>query len=439
MKIGLLHFRVGETDGVSLEMEKWKTVLQKMGHEVHYIAGTLGEEKGYRVPLLAYNEARNLKIKKLAFESLLSYDEEYLRNLILELKLDIRSQLNSLPKFDLIVVNNVWSLPHNLSAAIAIYEYVKDNEIKIVGHHHDFYFERDYYRNPTSKFIVDILNSYFPPRDMIHVTINSIAQKALKTVKHLESYVVPNVFDFERKLWEKDAYNSKIPEILSIKKNDIVFLQATRVVRRKAIEMAVDVLKELNLIKSSYYGMKTATGKLIDKNSRFVILLPGLQEEPSYTDLIVKHAKLNNVELVFASKFCTTDRSERNGTFSLWDFYAISDFVTYPSVKEGFGNQFLEAVFAKKPILIFEYPVYSSDIKKVGFKAVSLGDKTIFSNGLFEVEKEITKSCAKEIMSILTDKKKYFSLVESNFKIGKENFSYEVLSNILKTVVKNIR
>jgi glycosyltransferase involved in cell wall biosynthesis len=439
MKIGLLHFRVGETDGVSLEMEKWKTVLQSMGHEVHYIAGTLGKEKGYKVPLLSYEEERNLKIKELAFKSLLPYNEEDLRNMILKLKSDIRSQLDLLPKFDLIVVNNIWSLPHNLSAALAVYEYAKANKIKLVGHHHDFYFERDYYKNPTSEFVTDLLNSYFPPRDMVHVTINSIAQKALKTIKHLESYVVPNVFDFERKLWEKDTYNSKIPTLLSIKENDIVFLQATRVVRRKAIEMAIDVLKELNRIKSCYYGIKSATGKLIDENSRFIILLPGLQEETAYTDLIVKHAKLNSVELIFASELCTTDRSESDGTFSLWDFYAISDFVTYPSVKEGFGNQFLEAIFAKKPILIFEYPVYLNDIKKAGFEVVSLGSRATFSNGLFGVNEEITKSCAKEIMSILTNKEKYFSIVENNFEVGKTNFSYKVLSNILKTVIENIK
>ncbi len=31
MNIALTHFRVGETDGVSLEMDKWKIVLEKWG------------------------------------------------------------------------------------------------------------------------------------------------------------------------------------------------------------------------------------------------------------------------------------------------------------------------------------------------------------------------------------------------------------------------
>ena len=33
-RIALCHFRVGETDGVSLEMGKWRQVLERLGHEV---------------------------------------------------------------------------------------------------------------------------------------------------------------------------------------------------------------------------------------------------------------------------------------------------------------------------------------------------------------------------------------------------------------------
>ncbi|MCZ7667463.1 MAG: hypothetical protein M5U34_09740 [Chloroflexi bacterium] len=40
--IGMLHFKVGSTDGVSLEMDKWKLILEEMGHTVHYAAGDLG-------------------------------------------------------------------------------------------------------------------------------------------------------------------------------------------------------------------------------------------------------------------------------------------------------------------------------------------------------------------------------------------------------------
>ena len=40
--IGIFHFQVGRTDGVSLEIDKWKRILEEMGHTVHLCAGDLG-------------------------------------------------------------------------------------------------------------------------------------------------------------------------------------------------------------------------------------------------------------------------------------------------------------------------------------------------------------------------------------------------------------
>jgi glycosyltransferase involved in cell wall biosynthesis len=437
MKIGLLHFRVGETDGVSLEMEKWKLVLEELGHEVHYIAGSLGDTYGYEVHLLAYDEPNNLKIKKLAFENLNGFPN--LKGEILSLKDRIKSQLERLPKFDLIIGNNIWSLPHNLSASIAVYEYCKENNIKMVGHHHDFYFEREYYSKPTTKFVQDILNKYFPPRDMEHVTINSLAQFSLLKMKNLRSIVVQNVFDFNKKLWKKDSYNSLILKTLNLKENDIIFLQATRIVRRKAIELAIDTLNKINNVKSNYYGRETATGKIINEDTKFVMVLPGLNEEPSYKEIIMEHAKSKDVNLVFASDICDAQRSESNGIFSLWDFYTIADFVTYPSAKEGFGNQFLEAVFAKKPILVFEYPVFEADIKKMGFKVVSLGNKIYFNHDLYEVKDDIQNNSARLIMELLVDKDKYLNTVNTNFSVGKDHFSYKALSKLLLELIKHLK
>ena len=39
MRIAFLHNALGKTDGVSLEVDKWREVLRRRGHEVFYIAG----------------------------------------------------------------------------------------------------------------------------------------------------------------------------------------------------------------------------------------------------------------------------------------------------------------------------------------------------------------------------------------------------------------
>ncbi|OQY08470.1 MAG: hypothetical protein B6I29_05460 [Marinitoga sp. 4572_148] len=76
MKIGLLHFRVGETDGVSLKIKKWKIVLENQGHDVHFIAETLGKENGIKILLLAYEKPRNLEIRQKAFQDSTEWSEE---------------------------------------------------------------------------------------------------------------------------------------------------------------------------------------------------------------------------------------------------------------------------------------------------------------------------------------------------------------------------
>ena len=40
--IGIFHYIANFTDGVSLEMNKWRHVFEDMGHIVHYCAGKYG-------------------------------------------------------------------------------------------------------------------------------------------------------------------------------------------------------------------------------------------------------------------------------------------------------------------------------------------------------------------------------------------------------------
>ena len=40
--IGIFHYIANFTDGVSLEMNKWRQIFEEMGHTVHYCAGKFG-------------------------------------------------------------------------------------------------------------------------------------------------------------------------------------------------------------------------------------------------------------------------------------------------------------------------------------------------------------------------------------------------------------
>jgi hypothetical protein len=43
--------------------------------------------------------------------------------------------------------------------------------------------------------------------------------------------------------------------------------------------------------------------------------------------------------------------SEGQKVYTLWDLYPHAALVTYPSLYEGFGNAFLEAVYFRVPLL----------------------------------------------------------------------------------------
>ena len=447
MNIALCHYRVGETDGVSLEMDKWKKVLENMGHKVYFIAGSTGTSDGYIIPEMNYRFEEDLKIERNAFLKLEDYqDEDELIRAIKKLTLKIEEGLKKIlieNKIDLIVPNNILSIGRSIPTAMAFTKVIKELGIRCIGHHHDFYWERKNFSQPTCNFARKALEKYYPPKDDLisHVVINSIVQKELKVRRSLDSIIVPNVFDFNEKLWEADNYNKDIRVKLGIKDNDVLMLQATRVTNRKAIELAIDVVGEMRKKENRKIleEEKLYNGQSFNRNSRIVLVLAGMIETADdYVERIKTRAKERNVEMLFVNNLVEHSRCTKNNNkiYSLWDTYVFADIITYPSIQEGWGNQFLEGLFAKKPMLVFEYDVYKEDIKEKGFKVISLGDKyELDKYGLAKVEKKIIKRTAEECIKLLIDKDYREKMVEENFQLGREFFSHESLEDKLKMIV----
>ena len=276
LNIALCHFRVGETDGVSLEMDKWKVVLEKLGHNVQFIAGSKGTLNNVEIiDELHYNDANNNKIVENAYTKFHQFtSEQDLKNTIEKDAKAIENKLiNIISKndIDIIIVNNIFSLGWNLSAGIGFYNAVKNSSVNCICHHHDFYWEREKYSNPTLPFIKNYLSTYFPPKHnrIKHVVINSIAKKELLKRKNIQSTVVPNVFDFDVN-WITDDYNEDFRASLNLKQNDLVILQATRIVKRKGIELALDFVAELNKNKHQLIGKKLYNNQYFDNESNIV-------------------------------------------------------------------------------------------------------------------------------------------------------------------------
>jgi len=129
--------------------------------------------------------------------------------------------------------------------------------------------------------------------------------------------------------------------------------------------------------------------------------------------------------------------SRRSKIYSLWDTYAHADFVTYPSLCEGWGNQFLEAMRAELPILLYEYPVYLADIGARGFRVVSLGPETAGEDdlGLVQVDQEKIEDAADQAVDLLTDRALRESTVKHNTKVCRQHYSMQALERYLKPLI----
>ncbi len=441
MNIALLHFRVGETDGVSLEMEKWKTALEQVGHKVFLFSGS--SHHGVYIPGLEFDNPRNKGIHERAFGGKLD-SEGFLRRDIDVYAAEIKQALKTaIAEYDIqvLVANNVLSLGHNLAAGLAVTHAAGETGIQLMAHHHDFHWERERYAKPTCPYVSQLLRDYFPSVKQIahHVVINSLARDALREHYGVEATIVPNVFDFQQTPWQADAYNQDFRQTLRLDEGDLVLLQATRVTKRKAIELAIRLAAYLGkrraILEESLYrpGFGPA--------SRIVLFLPGLIEaEPGYQEYLMDLADGLDVQLLWANPWVQDQRQTRDGKkqYSLWDCYTIADLVTYPSILEGWGNQLLEAVFAKKPVVLYEYPVYAQDISKFGFDVGSFGQThQLNDEGYVQVSKQQMEAAGAAALRYLTDSAARQRAVDHNFAVGQEHLSYQALAKIVVPLFKH--
>ena len=147
-----------------------------------------------------------------------------------------------------------------------------------------------------------------------------------------------------------------------------------------------------------------------------------------------------NVDYRFCNDLFAHQRSSRNDVekiYSLWDIYSHSEIVSYPSLVEGWGNQFLEAVKARLPIIIFEYDVYNRDIGPLGFSTITLGSEIQGrdESGLVTVSQERIKQAAFETIQALQDNAFRKSIIEKNYQIGLRELSITALSKYIKKLL----
>jgi mannosylglucosylglycerate synthase len=449
MQIAIFHFKVGSTDGVSLEIDKWKRVLEEMGHTVHLCAGDLGTVEGTCIPGMYHHTPEAERLYRNTFVALTDYaDEAAYRSELYGLADEIEDKLRSFvveKQIDFFIPQNVWSVAANPAVAVALTRLMRDLRIPALAHNHDFYWERvDGVALPT-RTALELAQKYLPPHDPLarHVVINSLGQREMRERLGLEATVVPNIFDFDAPAWVEDDYNRDFRARIGLKPNDILLLQATRIVARKGIELAVDFTRALNTParRAVLHERGLYDGRPFDDGSRIVLVLAGYAQDDQvgYTPRLKEKVARAGVDALFIEELVDARRFTRNGdkVYSLWDTYVFADFVTYPSLWEGWGNQLLEALRAEVPIMLFEYPVYRTDIKDRGLEVVSLGDTVVGYDdlGLAQVAPEAIEAAADRALALLTDAQLRAESLAHNTKVARRHYSMDALRGYLAPLI----
>jgi glycosyltransferase involved in cell wall biosynthesis len=166
-----------------------------------------------------------------------------------ELKEYFKEQLYEFARrFELaiLIVENAVTIPLNLPLGLAITEFIAETGYPTIAHHHDFHWERQRFQ---VNCVSDYLAAAFPPSlpSIRHVVINSIQSQQIASRYGLAARVIPNVMDFDSPPPASDSYSETVRADFDIRDGEYFFLQPTRVIQRKGIEHAIELMRRLEL------------------------------------------------------------------------------------------------------------------------------------------------------------------------------------------------
>lgn len=409
--IGFISFRLSGTDGVSLETKKWADIFTRNNCTCYYYGGELDapDEVSHVVPEAHFQHPDIRALYEMAFSSperpreLTAGLHKY-REILKESLYEFVNRFN----IDLLIPENAITIPLNISLGMATTEFIAETGIYTIAHHHDFFWERKrFLRN----CVWDYLNQCYPPHlnSIHHVVINTSGANQLALRTGISSTRIPNVMEFERQAPGVDDYNRDVREALGVGEDELLILQPTRVVQRKGIEHAIELVARMEL------------------PATLVISHASGDEGYEYQTRVKEYAQLLGIKAIFVDDIIDDYRgttADGRKIYSLQDVYPHANLVTYPSIIEGFGNAFLEAIYFRKPIMVNNYSIYSHDIKPLGFEVIEMDDF-------------ISRETITETKAVLADPERIRKMVDHNYALAMKYFSYSVLETKLWYLVKS--
>ncbi len=412
-RIGFISTRFHGTDGVTLEAKKWADILRGLGHTSFWMAGQLDTppDISHLAPLAYFNHPRVATLQSRLFG--VSTRTRAVTDEIQAIKNTLKDDLyRFIEKFQLevLIPQNILAIPMHVPLGLAMTEVIAETGLPTIAHHHDFAWERE-------RFVVSAVNDYlrgaFPGAlpGVEHVVINSMAQKEMARRCSRSAAIIPNVLNYETPAPGLDEYNRDLRRELGFAETDWFILQPTRVVARKGIEHAIELVRRLN-----------------DPRAKLVISHPAGDEGNAYMQMLRDRIEDAKIDVRFIADRVDEFRgrtADGKKIYTLFDVYPHADLVTYPSHYEGFGNAFLEAVYFHKPVVVNTYAVYARDIDPLGFKTI-------------ELSQLVTREVVEQTREILTNPALRAEWGQTNYELGLKYFSYTVARRKLTARLANL-
>jgi len=307
----MISFRLGRGDGVSVEAAKWAAALRTLGWNVRTVAGSGPVD--VLLPGLAIDATAPPTRREVE---------------------------DACASADLVVVENLCSLPLNPPAAAVVAEVCAGRPA--VFHHHDLPWQRPH------------LSHLAPPPDdpaWAHVTINDLSRIELAE-RGIAATTIYNTFDPDPAPGDR----ARTRAALGVDDDDVLLLQPTRALERKNVAGALELSASVG---GTYW-----------------LLGPAEDGYGPTLDLLVSLAR------------CPVLLGPTADGCSIADAYAACDAVLLPSFWEGFGNPSVESATYRRALAIGSYPV-AAELASFGFRWFGALDPTAFAEWLRQPDEEL--------------------------------------------------
>ncbi len=309
-----VSFRLGGDDGVSVEARKWAWALQQLGFETRRVAGAIEGDP----------EPDDIELPGLTLD-------QPVADAAAAAGREIDALRCAIDGADLVIVDNICSLPLNVDAARAVARVAREHTGRVCFRHHDLPWQRRHLKH---------LEDDFPPRidGALHATINLRSRRELHARGYADAVTIHNFFDLEPPMGDRAATRRQF----GFADGDFVLFQPARAIERKNVPGALRFAHQLS-------GLQPGL------DLRLWISGPAEDGYEPVLDRIVERAEIP----VALGRAATAA-----------DAYAAADLVVFPSTWEGFGNPIVESIAYRRACAAFPYPVLA-EIVAAGIRVFS--------------------------------------------------------------------